>query len=513
MNKISINSRYVNIVLFVCMLIAFMSIGSNIWAQTNVTLYSVSPVSAPVGGTVVITGNNLLQCAPTHLNSCNVQFHDINLRRSTVSGREDSSTQVTAVVAAGLCPGTTTIKVGEVDNFSNAIPFTIADQVNVPAGCRVITSISPTSGTFGTIVTVNGRNLHSNVQLYDSSYGKTDVIGTMNAGATQVIFNMPNGLTPGNYSIRVGPSVSDVSNGLPFRFIGDITAPYISNIRINNITTSEATVIWDTNEPADGQVEICPSLTRCNINTPLLSSLTTSHIVNLSGLTANTRYYLWIKSKDGAGNLATGGPLTFRTLSMATPTPTPSPADNPVIISNFKITNITRYTATVTWSTDRLSDSHVLSCYFSLFCFNSMATSSSPTTVHSLNLTRLRANTDYSIQARSIDASGEQGYSGIVTFKTQPALAISNIQVTNITSSTATITWSTNYPADGGVTTCTFIYWCYVRTPTVTDPGPTINHAINVVGLSPNKKYYYQTVSKDSGGAVYGSVQSFMTLN
>ncbi len=486
------------------------------FAQTNVTLYSVFPTSAPVGGAIVITGTNLLQCAPTFItgpNGCNVQFHDINLRRSTVSGNENSNTQVSAVVAPGLCPGTTTIKVGEVSNFSNAIPFTILDQGNVPTGCRVITSIAPTSGSVNTSVTINGRNLDPNVQLYDSGYGKTDATGTINTGRTQVVFSIPSTLTPGTYSVRVGPTVSDVSNGLPFNYVGDTTAPYISNIRINNITTSGASILWDSSEPADGQVEFCLTNARCTTNSPLISGLTTSHVVNLTGLTANTRYYLWVKSRDAGGNLATGGPLSLRTLSVTTPTPTPPPAVGTVVVSNIQVTNVTRSTATVTWTTDKPSDSYVLSCMFRIFCFNPLGNSPTLTTTHSVNVSGLRANTNYYIQARSTADNGDQGFSDIINFRTQPNLAISNIQVTNITGSSATITWDTNYVSDSGVTTCTFIYYCYVRTPNVSDPSLTLSHTMNVTGLLPSRRYYFQTVSSDSETTAYGSVLSFTTSN
>jgi len=466
------------------------------FAQTNVTLYSVFPASAPVGGAIVITGSNLLQCAPTHLGACNVQFHDINLRRSTVSGREDSDTQVSAVVAAGLCPGTTTIKVGEVADFSNSIPFTILDQGAVPIGCRVITSISPTSGTFGTVVTINGRTLDNNVQLYDSSYGKTDVTGNMNANGTQVIFTMPNGLTPGTYSVRVGPSVSDVSNGLPFNFIGDTTAPYISNIRINNITTSGATVTWDTNEPADSQIEICLSLTRCSTNTSLIASLTTSHVVNLSGLSPYTRYYLWIKSRDARANLVIGGPLSFRTLALVTPTPTPSPIPpSAPIISNVRVTNITRDSATITWDTDRPANSKANTCSFIVFCYGATISDPNLTTSHSLNLSGLQASKKYYLSVSSTDSSGIEGYYPRISFTTLPGLTISNLSAST-TQSTLTVNWNTNYSSNSQLTVCRIRIFCYSGVG-VSDESFVSTHSLTVPGLKSGTTYYYTIGSKD----------------
>ncbi|MBI2064619.1 MAG: IPT/TIG domain-containing protein [Candidatus Yanofskybacteria bacterium] len=507
MNKIT-NKKNIFIFSALLLTVYYLLPTAFLLAQTNVTLYSVSPASAPVGGSIVITGTNLLQCAPTNLNACNVQFHDINLRRSTTSGTETSNTTVQATVAAGLCPGTTTIKVGELTNFSNAIPFTILDQGPVPAGCRVITSVSPASGTFGTTVTINGRNLHSNVQLYDSSYGKTNVAGAMNTSATRVVFSVPNGLVSGTYSVRVGPDVNDVSNGIPFRLIGDTSAPTISNIRVSNITTSGATVLWDTNELANGQIEICPSLTRCSNNTPLISGLTTAHVVNLSGLTADTRYYIWIKSRDGAGNLATSGALTFKTLIILTPTPTPSPTPPSLpVISNIQVINITRDSATVTWDTNRPADSMVTKCLIRVFCTKILSQDPNLNRTHSFNISGLSANKSQYLQIASGDAS-ERSSAYVPVFKTLPGLLISNINI-NVARTSVTVTWDTNYPANSRLKVCRLPFFC--SGVTMSEPSFTMPHSVTATGLTPGTRYYYQVQSVDTAGYTADSQNIYIT--
>jgi hypothetical protein len=108
------------------------------------------------------------------------------------------------------------------------------------------------------------------------------------------------------------------------------TGPIISNIYVNNLTPFAASINWNTDEPADGQVEFCASFTHCGFNTPLVSQLITSHAINLSGLVPNTNYYYWIKSADSNGNMTTSVAQTFRTLiSTPTPTPTPTPSQTP----------------------------------------------------------------------------------------------------------------------------------------------------------------------------------------
>ena len=96
----------------------------------------------------------------------------------------------------------------------------------------------------------------------------------------------------------------------------DNTAPAISNVAASSITTSSATISWDTNEAATGQMEYGKT-TAYGINTTMDARLLTSHSFNLTGLSYNTLYYYKIYSYDGVGNLATAE-SSFTTLDDAT---------------------------------------------------------------------------------------------------------------------------------------------------------------------------------------------------
>jgi len=104
----------------------------------------------------------------------------------------------------------------------------------------------------------------------------------------------------------------------------DVTAPVISAVAVSAITQTGATVTWTTDEPATSQLDY--GLTGAwGSTTTLDSTLSTSHAVILSGLTANTLYHLRAKSQDAAANLANGSDTTFTTLPVPTPTPDPPP--------------------------------------------------------------------------------------------------------------------------------------------------------------------------------------------
>ena len=99
----------------------------------------------------------------------------------------------------------------------------------------------------------------------------------------------------------------------------DTQAPTISNISISNLTESTASINWTTDEPADGQIEFGTSACPCANNTPIVSSLITTHVIDLFILASATTYHYRIKSKDAAGNSIISPTQTFKTA--ATPPP------------------------------------------------------------------------------------------------------------------------------------------------------------------------------------------------
>ena len=97
-----------------------------------------------------------------------------------------------------------------------------------------------------------------------------------------------------------------------FTRVGDATPPTISNVRVTNINHRRATIRWTTNEPATSQVQYGRT-TSYGSQTALDSTLVTSHVVRLTGLSRSTLYHYRVKSRDAAGNLRTSGDFTFRT--------------------------------------------------------------------------------------------------------------------------------------------------------------------------------------------------------
>ena len=188
----------------------------------------------------------------------------------------------------------------------------------------------------------------------------------------------------------------------------DTTGPVISNVAAGGITTSGATITWNTNENSDGQV-VYGTTQAYGQSTTLNPALVTAHSQVLSGLAAGTLYYYRVKSKDAAGNLTTSDEFTFTTA--------PPPDTTPPVISSVAAGGITTSGAMITWTTNENSDSQVV---YGQTTDYGQSTTLNPAlvTAHSQGLSGLAAATTYHYRVKSKDAAGNLAVSGDFTFIT-----------------------------------------------------------------------------------------------
>ncbi|MEK7641511.1 MAG: LamG-like jellyroll fold domain-containing protein, partial [Patescibacteria group bacterium] len=106
----------------------------------------------------------------------------------------------------------------------------------------------------------------------------------------------------------------------------DTTAPSISNVTASSITTTEASITWTTNEPADTYVDFGVTSSYGSHSTlkDTGNGMVTSHLQNIVNLQPNTTYNYRVTSKDAAGNVAVSGNGTFTTLAPPNAQPTVS---------------------------------------------------------------------------------------------------------------------------------------------------------------------------------------------
>jgi phosphodiesterase/alkaline phosphatase D-like protein len=228
--------------------------------------------------------------------------------------------------------------------------------------------------------------------------------------------------------------------------------------------------------------------------------------VNLAGLTAGTTYHYRVKSRDAAGNLRTSGDFTFTT---DPPADTTAPT-----ISSVASSNITTNSARITWTTNEGSDTQVE--YGTTTSYGSSSTlNTSMVTSHTVNLAGLAAGTLYHYRVKSRDAAGNLRTSGDFTFTTDPAAdttppTISSVSVSSITTTGATISWTTNEASNTQVeygTTTSYGSW------TTVNPAMVTSHSANLTGLSANTLYHYRVKSRDAAGNLQTSGDFTFTTN
>ncbi len=197
------------------------------------------------------------------------------------------------------------------------------------------------------------------------------------------------------------------------------------------------------------------------------------------------------------------------------PVPTSTPDVTPPVISTI-VSSVSTSSAIITWSTNETADSQIFYGTSTAYGLNT-ALNSALVTNHSQTLTSLDTGTLYHFQVRSKDASGNLATSTDQTFTTSvpdttPPI-ISSI-LSTVSSTSATITWTTNEPATGKV------YYSLTSPVDLSsalnkaETAPTLNHSLSLTSLTASSTYYFIVESKDaSNNTATSSQQSFITLS
>ena len=196
----------------------------------------------------------------------------------------------------------------------------------------------------------------------------------------------------GEHNVSITFKVNNTVDGTEF--------PVITEVEAWGVTSSQATIIWRTNEPSDSQVEYRVKGSSSWSATGVDSSLEVNHWVTVPGLSANTQYEFRVKSKDPEGNLTTQPAISEFTTK-------PASADTvPPKILIVSWTDITSTVARINWRTDEDSDSRLRWRAQGSTAWT--YTSLNPTMMinHSILLTGLSVGTPYEVQVFSQDPSG-----------------------------------------------------------------------------------------------------------
>jgi len=432
-----------------------------------------------------------------------------------LSPLQTALTQSHGVVLTTLNPGTTYYFVAQstgangATGYSTTYSFTTTGTA--PAGPPVISNVMATNIT-NTSATITWTTDQASSSLVNygvtNGYGSASTVDTTLVTAHSVTLT---GLTLGTtYDFDVvsanSGAMSANSTNSTFLTTSVVSSPPVTtNMATTNLTSTSVTVTWTTDQPASSQVNYGTSLTYGSSST-LNSTLVTSHSVTLTGLAAGTAYDFDVVSSNAAAQSTTSGNSTFSTLA-TTATP---PQVGYVVAWGINNSN-----ATVTWSTDVFANTQL--AYGTTTALGQMSPlQTAMANSHGVVLSGLISGTTYYFVAQSTAANGATGYSTVMSFTTTGTASagppvISSVLVSNITNTSATITWTTDQASSSlvnyGVTNG------YGSASTL-DPTLVTSHTMTLTGLTLGTTYDFDVVSANAGAmsATSGNA-TFMTTS
>ncbi len=195
-----------------------------------------------------------------------------------------------------------------------------------------------------------------------------------------------------------GPSPSPPSTG-----VVDKTPPIISGLSYSDVSGSNVTISWVTDEKASSRVEYCDPDGVCGWGEE--KSLVKNHSIAISDIKLDIPYHITVKSVDANGNEAiTEADRTFKTAVTAD--------IDPPLISDTTVTDITESSTTITWKTNEEATSQIKYGPTSSYG-TTTALDSNLTMTHSMELINLNPNTTYHFRVLSKDASNNERVSDV----------------------------------------------------------------------------------------------------
>ncbi len=268
--------------------------------------------------------------------------------------------------------------------------------------------------------------------------------------------------------------------------------PIISGINVASITYNSAVISWNTNVLADSQIMYGTTI-NYDLSTTLDTTLITSHSQTLSGLVSSTLYHYEILSKDGSGVLAVSSDGTFTTAAPPDTTP-------PTVSLTAPLDGSTVSGSAVTVSASASDNVGVVGVQFKLD--GASLGVEDTTSPYSISWdTTTTSNGSHVLTAVARDAAGNTATAANVNVTvnntdTTPPI-ISSVAASSITTTGATITWTTNEASDSQVEYGTTISY---GSSSALNVSLLTSHSISLGGLAASTLYHYRVKSRDAAG-------------
>ncbi len=234
---------------------------------------------------------------------------------------------------------------------------------------------------------------------------------------------------------------------------------------------------------------------------------TTSGYAYLDTVPLSQRYYWRVGSYDNSDD-SQNSPSYANAVTAIPRGSYTSAAD---LSSGPSVSSITTKRAKISWSTSRGSDSKISYGTSSGDYYDEEPSNSTQTNDHTINLTNLSPGTTYYYKAKWTDEDGNTGESDESTFTTSARPSIKDAKATDISISSATITFT--------VSDANKIKMYYGKTSAfggaeeLNTSTTESSYSIKLTNLEDNTKYYYSISAFDSESEeYYGTTLDFTTL-
>ena len=219
---------------------------------------------------------------------------------------------------------------------------------------------------------------------------------------------------------------------------------------------------------------------------------------------AQKDYYYCVKACDSANNCSAAS----ATISKFPNGKFTEPAE---LTSGPDVNNVTTSKATITWATDRGSDSRVAFGKKSGEYFKEEPSESDQVTGHSINLNSLSPGTTYYFVTKWVDEDGNMGVSKENSFHTDPAPVVKDVQAKDVGLTNAFLKFTTKGASKVKVYYGTSASFGSAKE--MSTSGSESTYSLTLQNLNDDTKYYYKINTFDSDGQEYeGTTLDFTTL-
>jgi len=457
----------------------------------NVTGIPCPPPTTLTASSITTTSVTFTWTAP----SCAVSYEYV--LNTTPAAPTGSGTVITGTsyTATGLTPGTTYYfhlisTCSSVDSSSwTVVPVTTLSNCGVPV-TPTVSGLTTTTADYSW-----GVPGGSSISDYQYTLNTTGIAPTGPGTPTTSTFYDATGLTPGTtyyFYVRTMCTTGDSSAWEEVTVTTPLPCDPPTGLTPSGITEYGATITWTPAAGAPVADYVYTVSTSPSIPTgPVTSSTGTS--CTLSGLTAGTTYYFYIRTMCADGDSSAWVAISFTT---------EPPCDTPIAVT---ASGILDNGATITWLTP---GGATVGNYLYVLDNTPTAPTSGGTIIsgNTYVATGLSPVTTYYFHILTLCADGDSSAWVTITFTTRPVCAMPNIVTDDLTDMGIHIVWNAVFEA---------VQYQYVLDNSPSAPSvpgtATTDTEYNMIGLNPLTTYYFHISTVCTGGVAPWETINFTT--